>query len=85
MRNPFRRHRRSDDLFISLETHNKVQAQLEFALQGWDRTIELVDDQQRALNKIAELAKQMNDHKHSTNSEFYAVKILDAIKGEKNV
>jgi len=82
MRNPFRRHRRSDDLFISLETHNEVLARLEFAFQGWDKTIDLVNDQQKAINKIAELAKQMSEHQHSTNSEFYAVKILDAIAGK---
>jgi antirestriction protein len=81
MRNPLRR-RDSEELFISLEIHNEVLARLEFAFQGWDKTIDLVNDQQKAINKIAELAKQMSEHQHSTNSEFYAVKIYDAIAGK---
>lgn len=85
MRNPFRRHRRSDDLFISMETHQQVLARLEFACQGWDRTIDLANDQQTAINKIAELAKQMSEHQHSTNSEFYAAKIYAAIAGKTDV
>lgn len=84
MRNPLRR-RRGEELFVSLEEHQQVLARLEFACQGWDRTIELANDQQTAINKIAELAKQMSEHQHSTNSEFYAVKIYAAIAGKKDV